>query len=223
METDKPPSRAPGDTGPPKAGLPGTKYLARGGALFIALPTRGQGSGSVLSLEGGMIFAPLRFSSLLHLTPPLLCGPGSSRDPNYPRIANEEVRQMPLLLPPLPRLSFTLPSSGPGVQQMLLIRGPHAAQLAPRWVGKLRADAGRNEPRKLRARRFGARTLSCEVSPSCGSRRPACAPRPPALPRWGHRETIPLPRRSSSGFARGALPPLGAPRPPALSGPCHPV
>lgn len=170
-----------GTTGPPQAGLPGTKYLARGGALFTALPTRGQGSGSVLSLEGGMIFAPRRFSSLLHLTPPLLCGPGSSRDPNCPRIANEEVRQMPLISPPLPRLS---PYRAPGLASnrcslsvaLMRPRSPRAA-----WGSRARTPVEMNR-RSCAPGALGC-ALSCGVSPSCRSRRPACAPRPPALPR----------------------------------------
>ena len=223
-ETDQRPGRRAnpylvhlGTEGLPGRGCPGAKFPAVGGALGFALLTGGLGSGSAFSLEGGMIPGPLWISLLIHFTPPLRCGPSSSRRPNHPRRANGAARI------PIPPQALALPGSGPGVQQMLLIRGLHAAPRVPLWVGKPRVVAPRSEPWKLGARR----SRQGSVSPSGKALRPSpVAPRAP-LARQLRRAAAAAPARAALGLrwdspAVALLQP-GLRAPSALSGSCHPV
>lgn len=220
MEMGKPPSRAPGDTGPPKAGLPGTKYLARGGALLISLPARGQGSGSVLSLEGrDDLPAAQGFQSPSpHPTPPAWSwfkpppspagtAPGRCVRRRSDRRASPGCRLTgPRAWRPADA-PYPRPSCGP-----LAPRGVRGPSREPTPV---EMSPGRCAPGAVGAR------ARLRGDPACAPRPPAPAPARAALGPPG--ETVPPPRRPSSRLARGALPPLRAPRPPALSGPGHPV
>lgn len=80
----KPPSRAPGDTGPPWARLPRGKVPGGGRGSRPSSPNRGPWLGSVLGRQGGLIPAPRWVSPLPHLAPPLLCAQTIQCRSNHP-------------------------------------------------------------------------------------------------------------------------------------------
>lgn len=80
----KPPSRAPGDTGPPWARLPRGKVPGGGRGSRPSSPNRGPRLGSVLGRQGGLIPAPRWVSPLPRLAPPLLCAQTIQCRSNHP-------------------------------------------------------------------------------------------------------------------------------------------
>lgn len=162
----KPPSRAPGDTGPPWARLPGGKVPGRGRSSRHR--TRDQRAVERICAQRSRWDDPRATLDVPSPSPhpALLCGPCSSCRPNDPRIANEEVRLKPLKFPPLPRLS---PYRAPGKASNRCCLS--VAFMRPRGSGSRERTPGRVSPGSC-APDAARRALACGESPTRLSRPP---------------------------------------------------